>query len=75
MKKTIGNEQKFQCVNDNWAVTLPSGNYQLYLSADGITYSKYKDDITGDDTLVVTGCVPEMYFYISGLTGEVEVLL
>lgn len=75
MKKRIVNLEKFQCIKDNWAVTLPSGTYTLYMSADGANYTAYENQINGNDTLVVAGCTPGMYFYIDGLTSEVEVLL
>lgn len=71
----VTNEQPFQVVDGTVAVTLPTGTFQLYISADGINYTKKGEDIEGDDTLILTNAPKGLYCYISGLSEEVTVLL
>lgn len=70
---TINNNQVFQAVNNEFSFYVPSGEYTLYMSADGINYTAWNETIQGDNTVVVGGVVPSMYFYIDGLTAPVMV--
>lgn len=75
MLKKIENKERFQSMGTSFAITLPSGTYTLYQSADGEVYYPYGTEITGEDTLVVNGIKSGMFFYIEGLTEPVNVLL
>lgn len=71
----ITNEQPFQVIDGTVAITLPSGTYQLYISADGVNYTQKGEDINGNDTLVLANAPKGLYCYISGLAEETTVLL
>lgn len=70
---TVKNNQVFQAVNTEFSFYVPSGEYTLYMSADGVNYTPYEETIQGEDTIVVGGVVPSMYFYIDGLTSDIKV--
>lgn len=70
---TVNNKQVFQAVNNEFSFYVPTGEYTLYMSADGINYTPYEETIQGEDTVVVSGVVPSMYFYIDGLTSGIKV--
>lgn len=69
----IKNNQVFQAVNTEFSFYVPSGEYTLYMSADGVNYTAWDETIIGEDTIVVSGVVPSMYFYIDGLTSDIKV--
>ena len=76
MIKVVNNQQPFQVIQDSFAFTVPyAATVKVYMSADGINYYPYKEDITTPDTVIVGGCVSDMYFYIDGITESVNVML
>lgn len=76
MKKRIKNQERFQIIDGSAAITVPSGTYQLYISADGETYTKKGDEISGPETIVLANAPQELYCYIDGIPeGENVVLL
>lgn len=70
---TVNNKQVFQAINTEFSFYVPTGEYTLYMSADGINYTAYHETIQGEDTVVVSGVVPSMYFYIDGLSSDIKV--
>lgn len=74
--KNIGNQQRFQSVNSSFSFTIPySTTATLYMSADGVNFYPYNEQITAPDTVVVNGVVEGMYFYIDGLTDNITINL
>lgn len=71
----ITNQQKFQIIDGSAAVTLPAGTYSLYISADGVTYTKKEDNIAGNDTLVIANAPQGLYCYIDGIAQGDELTL
>lgn len=72
MIKKIKNGQRFQIVDGTAAITLPTGTYQLYISADGENFTKKGEDINGDDTLVLSNAPVDLYCYINGIAEGTE---
>ena len=76
MIKKIKNQEKFQIIDGSAAVTVPSGTYQLYISADGDNYTQKGEAIEGPDTIVLANAPQGLYCYIDGLAeGESVTLL
>jgi hypothetical protein len=76
MIKKITNQEKFQIIDGSAAVTVPSGTYQLYISADGENYTQKGEAIEGPDTIVLANAPQGLYCYIDGLAeGESVTLL
>ena len=76
MKKEIKNQERFQIVDGSAAITVPSGTYQLYISADGENYTPKGDPIDGPDTIILANAPQDLYCYIDGIAeGESVTLL
>lgn len=76
MIKKIKNQEKFQIIDGSAAITVPSGTYQLYISADGENYTQKGEAIEGPDTIVLANAPQGLYCYIDGLAeGESVTLL
>lgn len=76
MIKKITNQEKFQIIDGSAAVTVPSGTYQLYISADGENYTPKGEPVEGPETIVLANAPQGLYCYIDGLTeGESVTLL
>ena len=73
---TITNNQPFQATNTEFSFTVTDGGtYTLYMSANGVDYTPYSEPITAPDTVVVSGVVPDMFFKIDGIQGQLTVLI
>lgn len=72
MIKKIKNRTPFQVIDGTVAVTLPTGTYSLYISADGLNYTKKGDDIEGNDTLILANAPQGLYCYIDGIAQNTE---
>ena len=73
---TVTNNQPFQATNTEFSFTITdSSTYTLYMSANGVDFTPYAETITGPDTVVVSGVVPDMFFKIDGIDGQLTVLI
>lgn len=72
MQKIVKNQEKFQILDGSAAATLPAGTYSLYISADGVNYTK-KADVNGNDTLVIANAPEGLFCYIDGIAEGVEI--
>lgn len=75
MKKEIKNQERFQIIDGSAAVTVPSGTYQLYISADGDNYTPKGDPIDGPETIVLANAPEGLYCYIDGIAEGQSVTL
>ena len=77
MLKRVSNQERFQIIDGSMAVTLPEGEYQLYVSADGINYTSKGDKITGPDTFIVANAPKGLLCFLEGIADgkAVTVLL
>ena len=75
MIKKITNQEKFQIIDGSAAVTVPSGTYQLYISADGENYTQKGEAIEGPDTIVLANAPQGLYCYIDGIAENTNVTL
>lgn len=76
MYKIVKDKQPFQVVGSTMAFTIPySTTATLYMSADGVNYYPYEQQIKAPDTIIVNGCVTDMYFYIDGINDDLKVLI
>lgn len=69
----VKNNQPFQATNTEFSFYAPSGEYILYMSADGVNYTAWNETIIGEDTIVISGVVPDMFFKIDGIDGQLTV--
>lgn len=75
MKKEIKNQERFQIIDGSAAVTVPAGTYQLYISADGETYTQKGDPVDGPETIVLANAPEGLYCYIDGIAEGQSVTL
>ena len=75
MKKEIKNQERFQIIDGSAAVTVPAGTYQLYISADGETYTQKGEAINGPETIVLANAPQGLYCYIDGIAEGQSVTL
>lgn len=75
MKKEIKNQERFQIIDGSAAVTVPSGTYQLYISADGDNYTPKGDPVEGPETIVLANAPEGLYCYIDGISEGQSVTL
>ena len=75
MKKEIKNQERFQIIDGSAAVTVPTGTYQLYISADGENYTPKGDPIEGPETIVLANAPQGLYCYIDGIAEGQSVKL
>ena len=76
MYKIVNNKQPFQSVSNGFAFYINENvTAKLYVSVDGGTYYPYQEDIVAPDYVIVCNCVPDMFFYIDGITEPIKILL
>ena len=75
MKKEIKNQERFQIIDGSAAVTVPSGTYTLFVSADGENYTPKGDPIEGPETIVLANAPQGLYCYIDGIAEGQSVTL
>lgn len=73
MLKRVSNQERFQIIDGSMAVTLPEGEYQLYVSANGIEYTAKGDKITGPDTFIVANAPKGLLCFFDGIAEDEEV--
>lgn len=69
MKKVYG-DKPFQVSARGFALSNSSTGYELYYSADGENYTKWKEPIPANETLIVTGSVNGCFYKCVGNTDE-----
>lgn len=77
MYKNIINRDIFQIIDGSASLTVSdSTTVQLYVSADGVTYTPKGDAITTPETIVISNAPQGLYCYFDGLTdGQIYKLL
>lgn len=75
MKKKIKNQERFQILDGSAAITVSAGTYQLYISADGETYTQKGEAIEGPETIVLANAPQGLYCYIDGIAEGQSVTL
>ena len=75
MIKKIKNQERFQIIDGSAAVTVPSGTYSLYVSADGENYTPKGEAINGPETIVIANAPQGLYCYIDGIAENTNVTL
>lgn len=67
--KTINGETPFQVLAHSFSVYSDS-SYTLSYSADGQHYTDYEESTPAGETLIVNGVAKNMYFKLSGNSGD-----
>lgn len=73
MDRKITGENHFQVSATNFAVSPSTTGYTLMYSADGINFTAWEEKTPANETLVVSGAVNGMYYYLAGNGSEVQI--
>ena len=74
MEKSIVGAQPFQVPAHSFGVSPSNESYTVYLSVDGVNYSKAEENaVTAGDTLVVSNSPRNMFYMLSGNNSTVKI--
>ena len=74
MQIVISGEKPFRAQKETFAVGGTSAGYTLNYSADKETWTAYPDAVPANETLVVYGVTPYMWFKLAG-NSDTEVTI
>ena len=70
MQITVYGEQPFKAQKETFCVAGTSAGYTLNYSADKKTWTAYSEATPANETLIVNGVTPYMWFKLAGNTDE-----
>lgn len=70
MQGTISGENAFKCIKSTFAIGPTTNGYNLNYSVDKVNWTSWQDDTPANETLIVNGATPLMWFRLEGNTDE-----
>ena len=75
MQITINGEQPFKAQKETFCVAGTSAGFTLNYSADKETWTAYEESTPADETLIVNGVTPYMWFKLAGNVDEETLII
>lgn len=75
MQITVNGEQPFKSQKGTFCVAGTTNGYTLNYSADKENWTAYEEDTPANETLIVNGVTPYMWFKLAGNTDEETLII